>query len=107
MVVPLITKRSKFGNPTLTIKVKRIRDGVDLSGIMDEAELERIRLAIESGIENLGGTLESVVNTVFEKIDALAEVRLCIDEIQSSFKNSSKYLMMESSIATFIAGHLK
>ena len=62
-------KKSKFGNPTLTIKVENAR----------AAELERIRLAIENGIENLGGTLESVVDFAFDKIDALAEVRRFID----------------------------
>ena len=55
---------------------------------MDAAELERIRLAIENGIASLGDTLESVVDMVFDKIDALAEVRPCIDKIQSCFNSS-------------------
>ena len=83
-------KRPEFGNPTLVVKVstekepsvKQTTEEVrllveDAVNVVKTSDLGKQipESAIESGVVNLTETLQSVVDVVFDNIDALAKVR--------------------------------
>ena len=84
-------KKSEFGNPTLAIKVSTknkpgskqttnevsllVEGAVDAVKTSDFGKQVDPESAIENGVANLTKTLQSVVDVVFNNIDALAKVR--------------------------------
>ena len=84
-------KRPEFGNPTLVVKVSTekepsvkqtteevrllVEDAVNVVKTSDLGKQIDPESAIETGVANFTKTLQSVVDVVFNNIDALAKVR--------------------------------
>ena len=87
VVVPLVTERSRSGDPqlsiTISVKMTSLRENAEVS--MQDAQtavaaagIESQRdfgLELENGVKDLQDVLGSVVDTIIDKIDVLAEVR--------------------------------
>ena len=90
-IVPLTVNKPKFGNLTLEIRVSTekepsvkqnthevdlvVEDAVNVVKMSDIGKQVDPESAIENGVANLTKTLQSVVDVVFDNIDALAKVR--------------------------------
>ena len=91
MVVPLITERSRSGDPQISITISVIltslQENVEASmqgaqTVVTAAGIESQRdlgLELENGVKDLQEVLESVVGTIIDKIDVLAEVRFSVE----------------------------
>ena len=91
VVVPLVTERSGSGDPPLSItisvkmtslqenakaKMQDAQTAVTSAGIETQHDLG---LELENGVKDLQEVLESVVGTIIDKIDILAEVRFSVE----------------------------
>ena len=87
VVVPLVTERSRSGDPqlsnTISVKLASLHENaealmqgahtaVTAAGIESQRDLG---LELENGVKDLQDVLGSVVGTIIDKIDVLAEVR--------------------------------
>ena len=87
VVVPLVTERSRSRDPqlsiTISVKLASFEENAEASmqdaqtavtaaGIESQRDLG---LELENGVKDLQEVLESVVGTIIDKIDVLAEVR--------------------------------
>ena len=88
VVVPLVTERSRSGDPQLSImisvKLTSFQENVEVS-IQDaqtavaDASIKPqhdLGLQLENGVKDLQDVLGSVVGTIIDRIDVLAEVRV-------------------------------
>ena len=91
VVVPLVTERPGSGDPqlsiTISVKLTSLQENAEASmqdaqtavavaGIESQRDLG---LGLENGVKDLQDVLGSVVGTVIDKIDVLAEVRFSVE----------------------------
>ena len=93
VVVPLVTERSRSGDPqlsiTISVKLTSFQENAEASmqdaqTAVTAADIESQRdlgLELENGVKDLQEALESVVGTIIDKIDVLAEVRFSVEEL--------------------------
>ena len=91
VVVPLVTERSRSRDPqlsiTISVKLASFQENAEASmqdaqTAVTAASIESQRdlgLELENGVKDLQEVLESVVGTIIDKIDVLAQVRFSVE----------------------------
>ena len=113
VVVPLVTERSRSGDPqlsiTISVKLTSFQENAEVS-IQDaqtavaDASIKSqhdLGLQLENAVSDLQNILESVVGTIIDKIDVLAEVCFSVESSQR-FSYDRFAMSITSSIRTQI-----